>query len=217
MLVLHTFYVYTHDMQPQSGQDYTAQQSKQKPRKNTNLVLVILLVVGLIIVGVTGYLLVDSINQKNARIISLNSELAVKDDELATAQLKIEELDNPLKKQRDKKRQSDISRFADEVQEFVSSNNGRFPTTEPTGFVNQFEDPYISKLSNFIDPNTKQAYTITPLATVQTPPGIVLGNIQYQWPGKCSGSELSDEATERQAAARILLESGDIYCLDIES
>ena len=59
-----------------------------------------------------------------------------------------------------------------------------------------------------------EAYKIVPVAKVQTPPGITLGMIQYQWPGKCSGSEFGDSASERQAAARILLETGDIYCLD---
>lgn len=140
-------------------------------------------------------------------------------DEISTklevAEQKIAELDNPERKENDQVRKTHLVTFVATLSEYAQNHQGQYPSTEPTMFKSEFLDLYKDEFADLVDPDTDKAYTVTPVANVQTPPGLVLGDIQYQWPGKCTGSEFSDDANQRQAAARILLESGETYCLDV--
>ncbi len=126
-----------------------------------------------------------------------------------------EPLVDPKAAARDQERKNDITKFMVQVAAFAANNNGRFPSTEPTKFRDDFLEKYLQEKSeDVVDPSSGQAYEFTPVAKVQTAPDITTGVIQYQWPGVCVGSEFGDNATNRQAAARIQLESGEIYCVD---
>lgn len=186
-------------------------------QKGFSLVEGLLLILVVAVVGFAGWFAWNQQqeNNKDEEIAALNENIESTDNDLSDAESRIEELDNPEKRARDEERKNDLSRFIVELNNYAANNNGQYPSTEPTIFTNQFEAIYITnKIKGFEDPNTKQEYEIVPVANVQTPPGITLGIIQYQWPGNCSGSEFGDDASERQSAARILLETGDIYCLD---
>ncbi len=186
-----------------------------KKKSKIPILIIFILLVGLLACGYYAYSLNKTLKTKNNTIISKDNEIQSTKDELASAKTKIEELDSPTKKVNDAKRKSDLTKFLAKVSEYANNHNGTFPSTEPTFFAKEFVSQYITgKIDNFIDPVTKKAYEFTPVAKVQTPPGVTLGTIQYQWPGKCAGTEFDDNATVRQSAARLILESGDIYCLD---
>lgn len=182
-----------------------------KPKSSVVKILLIILV---IILSAVTALLVVTLLDKDSKLKTTQKELTSTKTELTTANAKIAELDNPQKEINDLKRKEDLAKFAAALSEYSANHNGVYPSTEPSSFKKEFTDIYITnKFKNFIDPVTKKAYEFTPVAKVQTPPGVTLGNIQYQWPGKCAGSEFDDNATERDAAVRLILESGDIYCL----
>lgn len=187
------------------------------PKKKSKIPIVIIFILILTLLG-SGYFAYTqnkTIKDKNNTISAKDKAIKSASDDLATAKAKIAELDSPTKKTNDAKRKEDLTKFMAKVTEYVNNNNGKFPSTEPTFFAKDFEAKYITgKIDDFMDPVTKKAYEFTPVAKVQTPPGVTLGTIQYQWPGKCAGTEFDDNATDKQAAARLILESGDIYCLD---
>ena len=210
-------------LQTQQPQIPNTQQTPHKPKNKKTIALILVIVLLILTIGAGGYLLSKSLSTKDRELSSVKSELSTTkdelkstDEELAAAQAKIEALDNPQRKINDTKRKSDLAKFVAALKQYAANNNGMFPTTEPAGFVTQFEQSYITgKLADFADPSMKKPYEIITVGTVQTPPGVTLGTIQYQWPGKCAGGgEFEDVESSRQAAARLILESGEIYCLD---
>lgn len=205
---------------PQNNQQFQSPAPVTGPAtasKKSKLVplLVAVIVLVLVAAGAGTYFSTSALKTKDSELKTVQASLESTESELAAAKIKIESLDSPQKKANDVKRKNDLARFVATLNEYAANNNGTYPSTEPTSFANEFVAIYITgKLSDFVDPNTKQPYEFTPIAKIQTPPGVTLGNIQYQWPGKCAGSEFADADSDRQAAARLILESGEIYCLD---
>ncbi len=116
----------------------------------------------------------------------------------------------------DNKRKADLVRLISKIAEFYAVNNGKYPSTDPTEFTNTFKNNYVvNVLENFTDPKSKIFYTIAPVTEDQTAPELELGTIQYKWPAKCGDGEFVNADSGQQAAVRLLLESGEIYCLTI--
>lgn len=200
------------DMQP--SQTPNQQAVFNKAKKPVLLIIVLFL----LLAGMAGgtFYANTQLQSKDKELDSAKQELSSIKGELSETQKKLEALDSPEKKARDVKRKNDLAKFVATLSEYAANHNGKYPSTEPSFFAKDFEKVYITgKLSDFVDPNTKKPYTFTPVAPVQTPPGVTLGNIQYQWPSKCAGTEFEDVTNERQAATRLILESGEIYCLDV--
>jgi len=163
-----------------------------------------------------GYYAKTQLDQKTQELQNKDLELQKVQGELEQTKLKLADLDSPAKKANDAKRISDLAALVVALNTY-KTNTGTYPSTEPSMFKDEFVDLYITnKIDDFTDPNTKTAYEIVPVATVQTPPGLTLGAMQYQWPGSCEGSEFKDEDNENNAAVRVLLESGDTYCVEVE-
>ncbi len=177
--------------------------------KNILLIIVFLLFGLSIAIAVISF---NEVQKKNETINSLkatNTELSARIEALSNNDVKAKQQTN------DQLRKSDLAKFAATVKEYKTQKN-KWPSTEPTFFKKDFSDLYIKgKLTNFKDPNTGKDYEFTPVAPVQTPPGLTLGNIQFQWPAECAGSEFADLTDESKAATRILLESGETYCINI--
>ncbi len=176
-----------------------------------------LLVTVLVIAGIVaaGWYVKSELDSKDNEIGSLNNDLQATESDLDSANQRVEELDSPERKARDVQRQNDLARLSAELTNYSANNNGQFPSTLLESFNSDFGLDFFAENPEFNDPNTGNQYTITTVANVQTPPGLVLGDIQYQWPGKCAGSEFDDDASTRQAAIRILLESGETVCQDV--
>lgn len=184
-----------------------------KKKSKTVILLIILLIVTLIGGGAGGYFLLINLNEKDEQLNT--SQQALADEKQRLLDLEAQKSEVALKiEANDQVRKNDLALFVSELNNFSANNNGTFPSTEPTAFKNEFGTPYLDILKDFTDPTTGTQYSVTPVAKVQTPPGVTLGEIQYQWPGACLGTEFDDNASERQAAARLILESGEIYCLD---
>lgn len=186
-----------------------------EPKKKSKavIVLIVLLIVTLVGGGAGGYYLLNNLNEKDEQLST--SQQALEDEKQRLLDLEAQKSEVALKiEANDAVRKNDLALFVSELNNFSANNNGTFPSTEPTAFRNEFGSRYLDILDGFEDPTTNKQYTVTPVAKVQTPPGVTLGEIQYQWPGACLGTEFDDSASERQAAARLILESGEIYCLD---
>ena len=187
---------------------------KKPKRRLLKFLLLLVLILGGVVAGGT-YYHTKTVGSKDKQLKAVQAEKALAESELQKAKNRIADLDSPVLKANDLKRKADLALFANAVKQYKADKSS-FPSTLPDAFKKDFADPYIiRKLTNFIDPNTKKDYQFTPVAPVQTPPGLVLGDIQYQWPGDCAGSEFNDTKDETKAAARILLETGETYCLNI--
>lgn len=206
-------------MDPQNNQpaQINSPQNYQAPAKQkSKLVLFLILVIAILVGGSAfgAYSLNKSLQKTKKELNITRSERDSANTDLTEAKNKIAELDNPQKKKNDEKRKKDLALFISAINKY-KADKGTYPSTEPTFFAKEFSDIYVKgKLINFIDPNTKEAYAFEPVAKVHTPSGVTLGKIQYQWPGECTGSEFKDADDESKAAARILLETGEIYCLN---
>ena len=205
-------------MNPENNQQNTQPMTSQSPitksRSVIPLVLIGLFATVAVVTTVLFFMTSSKLTKTEGDLKTASQRIDEVSKELEGAQRKIAQLDNPERKDNDQLRKTHLITFVAALNEYAQNHQGKYPTTEPTAFKEEFVDAYLQGPADFTDPNTKERYTITPVATVQTPPGLVLGDIQYQWPGTCAGSEFSDDATERQAAARILLESGETDCLD---
>lgn len=191
------------------------QRHANNPNSKAVNFLSILIVLILIILGGGAFVAKKSLDSKDNQLRTVRAEKELVNSKLSKAQAKIDQLDSPIRKANDEKRKTDLAYFTAEIRQYKKDNR-TYPSTEPTTFKKQFVDVYITpKLPNFIDPNTKQNYSLIPVAQVQTPPGITLGSMQYQWAGECAGSEFKDVTDDSKAAARVLLETGETYCLNV--
>jgi len=178
--------------------------------KKSVLYVVIFLFIALYIPGaVIGYGEIQKKNDEIKKLTTANGNLSQRIEELSSSSIRAKQQAN------DQKRKDDLGKFTDAVKKFKAEKRN-YPSTEPSFFKKDFSEVYIKgKIANFIDPNTGKEYAFTPVAPVQTPPGLTLGNIQFQWPAECTGSEFADLSDESKAATRILQESGETYCINI--
>lgn len=113
--------------------------------------------------------------------------------------------------QRDSQRRDDMSRFSSQLTSFSTNNRGKIPTDNPA--IQSFKNSYLKSASDeFNDPKTGSPYTITfqnGAANGAVAPGD--GVIFYHYQAKCS-DENAVAAGQREAAIRVQLESGGVYC-----
>lgn len=223
LTVLHFFYMeQSNELNPSpSFSDNTPiaptpeiEKVSKSPKRRGTAVLVVLMVLVLIGASAGAFFAMSELDKKDAEIVLLQTELEVTKKQLAETQSKLDQIEAPVAKANDAKRKADLAKFVAAVKAYKATGVS-FPSTEPSMFADEFGTENLPKIDDFIDPNTKETYEIITVATVQTPPGLTLGTIQYQWPGTCAGSEFKDTEDESKAAARVLLESGETYCLNI--
>lgn len=112
--------------------------------------------------------------------------------------------------QRDTQRRNDFSRFMAQLQQFQANNNGKVPTQAQVadGSANGFVAKYLQTGGDqWGDPlnNTYSYVTTTPANP---------GQYQYQTARKCDGENFITGGA-RNAAVRVKLEGGGIYCTSI--
>lgn len=106
--------------------------------------------------------------------------------------------------QRDTQRRDDVSKFVSQLTSYSTNNRGALPDDD-TANAN-FKPTYLrSGDGEFNDPSTGQPYTI-----VTGTPGE--GQMQYVVGQECDGEGLKSAGSTRQAAVRVPLESGGIFC-----
>jgi len=108
------------------------------------------------------------------------------------------------RQRRDTQRRKDVGQLIGALENYAGNNAADYPNTQ--GLTDSFKTGY---LSNFNDPNTGSAYTITYGTAAPT----TVGNITYSAGAKCgtAGALTTTGATAKQYAASTKLEGG-YYC-----
>jgi prepilin-type N-terminal cleavage/methylation domain-containing protein len=112
--------------------------------------------------------------------------------------------------QRDTQRRDDVSKFVSQLTSYSTNNRGALPSVND---IDTFMTSYMktstdATKSEFNDPTSGTAYTV--LKGNSGSPG--LGVIQYAPGFECNDENLKSASGSRQAAVRVLLESGGIFC-----
>ena len=114
--------------------------------------------------------------------------------------------------QRDNQRRQDAARFATQLQQYATNNNGSMPTGAN---INTFATNYLlSGSEGFKDPKSGNTYTITapsPLTTTSNN----IATFNYHPAHKCDGESVVS-AGPREAAVTIKLEGSGVYCADAQ-
>lgn len=112
--------------------------------------------------------------------------------------------------QRDTQRRDDVSRFISQLNSYATNNRGSLPAESN---VQSFMNSYLkANQDEFNDPSTGEAYT--PLPGRDGSP--TQGQIQYATNTECNGEALVTGGGNRQAAIRVLLESGGYFCQSVQ-
>lgn len=103
--------------------------------------------------------------------------------------------------QRDTLRRGDINRLFAEAETQSDLNQGRYPEANRAGW-----ETLISNFRDFKDPATDTEYEFTTASPIE-------GQIQYANRVICNEDTLA-VGTQRSIVIRVLLETGEIYCVD---
>lgn len=115
--------------------------------------------------------------------------------------------------QRDTQRRDDVGRAISQLTSYATNNRGQLPTD--TQFADTFVETYLRSGDNeFNDPSTGTAYEPITGAGTSVTPGE--GEIQYARGAECSGENVVNADSDRQAAVRVALESGGFYCQSMQ-
>jgi prepilin-type N-terminal cleavage/methylation domain-containing protein len=114
--------------------------------------------------------------------------------------------------QRDTQRRDDVSRFVSQLSSYATNNRGSLPTNAN---VRAFASSYLKwspdAASEFKNPSTGNGYAIDGV-TADTPPNSDGSQIVYTLNAKCNGEAAQPGGGDRQAAIRVALESGGVFC-----
>lgn len=116
--------------------------------------------------------------------------------------------------QRNNARQAVMNRYATEINNFASNNNGAIPTAaewedSPPG---AFYTRYIASNANsFQDPSTGTAMLHAPWASDN---GVNVSTTAFYGPGRLCAGENTTPGTARNFVVMTMLEGGARYCLD---
>lgn len=112
--------------------------------------------------------------------------------------------------QRDTQRRNDFTRFMAQVQQFQTNNSGRVPTQAQVadGSTNGFVNRYLRTAGDAWGDPLNNTYTY--ITGTPTNPG----QYQYRTGQKCDGENFVAGGA-RNAAVRVKLEGGGIYCTSI--
>ena len=110
--------------------------------------------------------------------------------------------------QRDTQRRDDVSRFMSQLNSYSTNNRGAIVTNQTQ--LNGFSQSYLrSGDGEFNDPKTGEGYDVRVSNNGSAVPGE--GVMFYHVGAKCNG-ENAVSAGPREAAVRVALEGGGIYC-----
>lgn len=111
--------------------------------------------------------------------------------------------------QRDTQRRDDVSRFISQLNSYATNNRGSLPSE---GDIDEFMVSYLkSNQGEFNDPSTGNPYD--PVVGDDDPEQ---GQIQYDLGAHCDGESVVQGGGNRQAAVRVLLESGGYFCQSVQ-
>ncbi|MDX2776302.1 type II secretion system protein [Streptomyces caniscabiei] len=106
--------------------------------------------------------------------------------------------------QRDTQRRDDVSRFVSQLTSYSTNNKGALPDDDTAN--GSFKQTYLKPSEGeFNDPSKGEPYTIV----TGTPSE---GQMQYVVGQECDGEGLKPASSTRQAAVRVQLESGGMFC-----
>ena len=109
--------------------------------------------------------------------------------------------------QRDTQRRSDVGRFASQVQQYSTNNNGAIPSqAQLTTFLNNYLK---ANAGEFKDPKSGNAYAVR----YQTGSPTADGSIFYAAGAKCNGESIAlDASNPRVGAIAVKLEGSGVFC-----
>ncbi|HEU5121803.1 MAG TPA: type II secretion system protein [Candidatus Saccharimonadales bacterium] len=114
--------------------------------------------------------------------------------------------------QRDGQRRSDVSRFVSQLNSYATNNKGQLPANEN---IKTFAASYLKWKNDasgeFNNPLTGNGYEITGGNEVPNSDG---SEIVYTRNATCSGEGVDLNGGNRQAAIRVALEGGGVFCQD---
>jgi prepilin-type N-terminal cleavage/methylation domain-containing protein len=112
--------------------------------------------------------------------------------------------------QRDTQRRDDVSRFISQLSSYATNNRGSLPTEDG---IESFASTYLKwkndTTGEFNNPSTGNGYEITGGNEVPNSNG---SEIVYTRNATCDGENIQSGGGNRQAAVRVSLESGGVFC-----
>lgn len=112
--------------------------------------------------------------------------------------------------QRDTQRRDDVSRFISQLNSYATNNRGSLPSEAN---IESFAESYLKwnagSTGEFNNPSTGNGYEITGGNEVPNSDG---SEVVYTRNATCNGETVQTGGGNRQAAVRVALESGGVFC-----